>query len=152
MSLLPPSGEDEAAVFEQRIRWGDLQWSRWLCDVRQSFNISYLFTECVSLHKQAHFFFLYSKILRKEGPTAFLKGAGCRALVIAPLFGIAQVMYFVGIGEYIMDNSPLSLLSVWADGPVGLLCRGPPCVGGQTETGGSYLPSNYKDPRFVSSV
>uniref|UniRef100_A0A674MTJ2 Mitochondrial glutamate carrier 1 n=1 Tax=Takifugu rubripes TaxID=31033 RepID=A0A674MTJ2_TAKRU len=53
-----------------------------------------------------------TKILRKEGPTAFLKGAGCRALVIAPLFGIAQVMYFVGIGEYIMDNSPLSLLSV----------------------------------------
>uniref|UniRef100_A0A672JNN6 Mitochondrial glutamate carrier 1 n=1 Tax=Salarias fasciatus TaxID=181472 RepID=A0A672JNN6_SALFA len=37
-----------------------------------------------------------SKILRKEGPSAFLKGAGCRALVIAPLFGIAQVMYFVG--------------------------------------------------------
>uniref|UniRef100_A0A8P4K8E4 Mitochondrial glutamate carrier 2 n=1 Tax=Dicentrarchus labrax TaxID=13489 RepID=A0A8P4K8E4_DICLA len=52
-----------------------------------------------------------SKIMRKEGPSAFLKGAGCRALVIAPLFGIAQVMYFVGIGEYILDNSPLSLLS-----------------------------------------
>ncbi|XP_028303208.1 solute carrier family 25 member 55a isoform X1 [Gouania willdenowi] len=51
-----------------------------------------------------------SKIMRKEGPSAFLKGAGCRALVIAPLFGIAQVMYFVGIGEYIVDNSPLSLL------------------------------------------
>ncbi|XP_051975204.1 mitochondrial glutamate carrier 1-like isoform X1 [Xyrauchen texanus] len=30
------------------------------------------------------------KILRNEGPTAFLKGAYCRALVIAPLFGIAQ--------------------------------------------------------------
>lgn len=57
-------------------------------------------------------FFLYSNILRKEGPSAFLKGAGCRALVIAPLFGIAQVMYFVGVGEYIMYNSPLSLLSV----------------------------------------
>lgn len=52
------------------------------------------------------------KILRNEGPSAFLKGAGCRALVIAPLFGIAQVMYFVGAGEFIMDNSPLSLLSV----------------------------------------
>uniref|UniRef100_A0A3Q1FBS1 Solute carrier family 25 member 55a n=1 Tax=Acanthochromis polyacanthus TaxID=80966 RepID=A0A3Q1FBS1_9TELE len=35
---------------------------------------------------------------RTEGPSAFLKGAGCRALVIAPLFGIAQVMYFVGVG------------------------------------------------------
>ncbi|XP_020796335.1 solute carrier family 25 member 55a [Boleophthalmus pectinirostris] len=51
-----------------------------------------------------------SKIMRKEGPSAFLKGAGCRALVIAPLFGIAQVMYFVGVGEYILDNSPLRLL------------------------------------------
>lgn len=56
---------------------------------------------------------LPSKILRKEGPSAFLKGAGCRALVIAPLFGIAQVMYFVGVGEYILENSPLSLLSAW---------------------------------------
>ncbi|XP_071398404.1 solute carrier family 25 member 55a isoform X2 [Centroberyx affinis] len=52
-----------------------------------------------------------SKIMRKEGPSAFLKGAGCRALVIAPLFGIVQVMYFVGVGEYILDNSPVSFLS-----------------------------------------
>ncbi|KAM9800284.1 solute carrier family 25 member 55a isoform X1 [Syngnathus typhle] len=52
-----------------------------------------------------------SKILHKEGASAFLKGAGCRALVIAPLFGIAQVMYFVGVGEYILDSSPLSVLS-----------------------------------------
>ncbi|XP_030585694.1 solute carrier family 25 member 55a [Archocentrus centrarchus] len=52
-----------------------------------------------------------SKIMQKEGPSAFLKGAGCRALVIAPLFGIAQVMYFVGVGEYILDNSPLRLLA-----------------------------------------
>ncbi|XP_063329575.1 solute carrier family 25 member 55a isoform X2 [Pelmatolapia mariae] len=51
-----------------------------------------------------------SKIMQKEGPSAFLKGAGCRALVIAPLFGIVQVMYFVGVGEYILDNSPLRLL------------------------------------------
>ena len=51
------------------------------------------------------------KILQKEGPSAFLKGAGCRALVIAPLFGIAQVMYFLGVGEYILENSPLSLMS-----------------------------------------
>ncbi|XP_053723826.1 solute carrier family 25 member 55a [Synchiropus splendidus] len=52
-----------------------------------------------------------SKILRKEGPSAFLKGAGCRALVIAPLFGIAQVMYFVGVGEYIVDSVSLNILS-----------------------------------------
>lgn len=66
-----------------------------------------------------------SKIMRKEGPSAFLKGAGCRALVIAPLFGIAQVMYFAGIGEYIMDSSPLRLLSAWALQLVGWLCTGP---------------------------
>uniref|UniRef100_A0A4X2KBL6 Mitochondrial glutamate carrier 1 n=1 Tax=Vombatus ursinus TaxID=29139 RepID=A0A4X2KBL6_VOMUR len=42
------------------------------------------------------------KILRHEGPSAFLKGAYCRALVIAPLFGIAQVVYFVGIGEALL--------------------------------------------------
>uniref|UniRef100_A0A8D3E1Q1 Mitochondrial glutamate carrier 1 n=1 Tax=Scophthalmus maximus TaxID=52904 RepID=A0A8D3E1Q1_SCOMX len=44
------------------------------------------------------------KILTKEGPGAFLKGASCRALVIAPLFGIAQVMYFVGVGEFLKRN------------------------------------------------
>ncbi|XP_022531408.1 solute carrier family 25 member 55a isoform X2 [Astyanax mexicanus] len=52
-----------------------------------------------------------SKIMKKEGPSAFLKGAGCRALVIAPLFGIAQVMYFVGVGEFILGQSPFNLLS-----------------------------------------
>jgi hypothetical protein len=31
------------------------------------------------------------KIFKNEGPTAFLKGALCRMIVIAPLFGIAQV-------------------------------------------------------------
>ncbi|KAM8914929.1 solute carrier family 25 member 55a [Spinachia spinachia] len=51
-----------------------------------------------------------SKIMRKEGPSAFLKGAGCRALVIAPLFGIAQVMYSAGVGEFLLDNSPLNPL------------------------------------------
>ncbi|XP_019959189.1 mitochondrial glutamate carrier 1 [Paralichthys olivaceus] len=39
------------------------------------------------------------RILRREGPAAFLKGATCRALVIAPLFGIAQGVYFLGVGE-----------------------------------------------------
>ncbi|XP_073506513.1 mitochondrial glutamate carrier 2 [Phyllobates terribilis] len=42
------------------------------------------------------------KIWRNEGPAAFMKGAWCRALVIAPLFGIAQVVYFIGIGEYVL--------------------------------------------------
>ncbi|KAM6946127.1 mitochondrial glutamate carrier 1 [Aplochiton taeniatus] len=39
------------------------------------------------------------RILKREGPAAFLKGAACRALVIAPLFGIAQGVYFLGVGE-----------------------------------------------------
>ncbi|KAL1790294.1 mitochondrial glutamate carrier 2 [Sigmodon hispidus] len=42
------------------------------------------------------------KIWKQEGATAFMKGAGCRALVIAPLFGIAQGVYFIGIGERIL--------------------------------------------------
>uniref|UniRef100_A0A8C4H3X0 Mitochondrial glutamate carrier 2 n=1 Tax=Dicentrarchus labrax TaxID=13489 RepID=A0A8C4H3X0_DICLA len=42
------------------------------------------------------------RILRREGPAAFLKGATCRALVIAPLFGIAQVVYFLGVGEAVL--------------------------------------------------
>uniref|UniRef100_A0A8D0G8Q8 Solute carrier family 25 member 22 n=1 Tax=Sphenodon punctatus TaxID=8508 RepID=A0A8D0G8Q8_SPHPU len=45
-------------------------------------------------------------IWRKEGPMAFLKGAYCRALVIAPLFGIAQVIYFIGIAEFLLDMLP----------------------------------------------
>ncbi|XP_025964033.1 mitochondrial glutamate carrier 1 [Dromaius novaehollandiae] len=46
------------------------------------------------------------KIWQKEGPTAFFKGAYCRALVIAPLFGIAQVVYFIGIAEFLLDLLP----------------------------------------------
>jgi len=41
--------------------------------------------------------------MRREGPATFLKGATCRALVIAPLFGIAQGVYFLGVGEMILD-------------------------------------------------
>ncbi|GCB70422.1 hypothetical protein scyTo_0008575 [Scyliorhinus torazame] len=43
------------------------------------------------------------KIWRNEGARAFLKGAYCRALVIAPLFGIAQVVYFLGIAETMFE-------------------------------------------------
>ncbi|XP_033908168.2 mitochondrial glutamate carrier 1-like isoform X1 [Acipenser ruthenus] len=51
------------------------------------------------------------KVLRKEGPSAFLKGAGCRALVMAPLFGIVQVVYFVGVGEHVLSYSPYNVIS-----------------------------------------
>ncbi|KAM7002902.1 LOW QUALITY PROTEIN: mitochondrial glutamate carrier 1 [Tautogolabrus adspersus] len=42
------------------------------------------------------------RIMAREGPSAFLKGATCRALVIAPLFGIAQGVYFLGVGEAVL--------------------------------------------------
>ncbi|XP_019620982.1 PREDICTED: mitochondrial glutamate carrier 1-like isoform X2 [Branchiostoma belcheri] len=42
------------------------------------------------------------KIWVAEGPSAFMKGAWCRVLVIAPLFGIAQMVYYFGVGEYIL--------------------------------------------------
>lgn len=42
------------------------------------------------------------RIMNREGPSAFLKGAACRALVIAPLFGIAQGVYFLGVGEAVL--------------------------------------------------
>lgn len=42
------------------------------------------------------------RIMKREGPSAFLKGATCRALVIAPLFGIAQGIYFLGVGEAVL--------------------------------------------------
>ena len=43
-----------------------------------------------------------TSMMKNEGITAFFKGATCRALVIAPLFGIAQGVYYIGVGEYIL--------------------------------------------------
>uniref|UniRef100_A0A915I0H1 BOS complex subunit TMEM147 n=1 Tax=Romanomermis culicivorax TaxID=13658 RepID=A0A915I0H1_ROMCU len=40
-----------------------------------------------------------STILKNEGLTAFFKGAVCRMAVVAPLFGIAQMVYFLGVAE-----------------------------------------------------
>jgi len=44
----------------------------------------------------------FRKIYVNEGLTAFYKGALCRMIVIAPLFGIAQTVYYFGIAEYLM--------------------------------------------------
>ncbi|XP_050048725.1 mitochondrial glutamate carrier 1-like [Dermacentor andersoni] len=44
----------------------------------------------------------FVRILREEGVRAFFKGAGCRVIVIAPLFGIAQTVYFLGVAEYLL--------------------------------------------------
>jgi len=46
----------------------------------------------------------FRKILRTEGPSAFLRGALCRMIVIAPLFGIAQMVYFIGIAEFLLGR------------------------------------------------
>uniref|UniRef100_A0A2A4JG98 Mitochondrial glutamate carrier 2 n=1 Tax=Heliothis virescens TaxID=7102 RepID=A0A2A4JG98_HELVI len=40
--------------------------------------------------------------MRHEGPTAFFKGGACRMIVIAPLFGIAQTVYYLGVAEYLL--------------------------------------------------
>ncbi|GAB1603017.1 mitochondrial glutamate carrier 1-like isoform X1 [Argonauta hians] len=44
----------------------------------------------------------FRKIISHEGPKAFLKGAMCRILVIAPLFGIAQTVYYLGVAELLL--------------------------------------------------
>ncbi|XP_042901670.1 mitochondrial glutamate carrier 1 isoform X2 [Parasteatoda tepidariorum] len=46
----------------------------------------------------------FGKILKNEGPQAFFKGAGCRMIVIAPLFGIAQTVYYLGVAEYLLGK------------------------------------------------
>lgn len=48
------------------------------------------------------FMFIFSKIFKYEGPAAFFKGCACRILVIAPLFGIAQTVYYLGVGEKLL--------------------------------------------------
>ncbi|XP_060880522.1 mitochondrial glutamate carrier 1-like [Metopolophium dirhodum] len=44
----------------------------------------------------------FTKTLRNEGPLAFFRGGACRMIVIAPLFGIAQTVYYLGVAERIM--------------------------------------------------
>jgi len=44
----------------------------------------------------------FIQILRTEGPRALFKGAACRMMVMAPLFGIAQMVYFIGVAEYFL--------------------------------------------------
>ncbi|CAD6188722.1 unnamed protein product [Caenorhabditis auriculariae] len=44
----------------------------------------------------------FVQILKKEGPRAFFKGAACRMMVMAPLFGIAQTVYYIGVAEKIL--------------------------------------------------
>lgn len=49
----------------------------------------------------------FRKVMVNEGPKAFFKGAFCRILVIAPLFGIAQTVYYLGVAEYLLGMKRL---------------------------------------------
>jgi hypothetical protein len=51
------------------------------------------------------------KILKEEGSTAFYKGSLLRVMVIAPLFGIAQMVYYLGIAEAMMGLKPIGSVS-----------------------------------------
>ncbi|XP_066999034.2 mitochondrial glutamate carrier 1 isoform X2 [Anabrus simplex] len=42
------------------------------------------------------------KTFKNEGVTAFFKGGACRMIVIAPLFGIAQMVYYLGVAEFLL--------------------------------------------------
>lgn len=42
------------------------------------------------------------KTYKNDGIKAFFRGSVPRMIVIAPLFGIAQMVYFIGIGEKIL--------------------------------------------------
>lgn len=44
----------------------------------------------------------FLRIVSEEGPRALFKGAVCRMMVVAPLFGIAQTVYFIGVAEYLL--------------------------------------------------
>ncbi|CAF0884737.1 unnamed protein product [Didymodactylos carnosus] len=47
------------------------------------------------------------KMFRQEGASAFFKGSLLRVMVIAPLFGIAQMVYYLGIAETLLGLKPL---------------------------------------------
>lgn len=47
-------------------------------------------------------FHAFYRILADEGVKALFKGAICRMMVMAPLFGIAQTVYYVGSAEKIL--------------------------------------------------
>jgi len=47
----------------------------------------------------------FVSLLKNEGPTVFFRGAACRMIVIAPLFGIAQMVYFFGVGEALLGTN-----------------------------------------------
>ena len=47
-------------------------------------------------------FFFERKIFKNESKATFFKGSIARVCVIAPLFGIAQMFYYLGVAEYML--------------------------------------------------
>ncbi|KAL3125089.1 hypothetical protein niasHT_000361 [Heterodera trifolii] len=60
----------------------------------------------------------FVKILRHEGPKTFFNGAACRMMVMAPLFGIAQMVYFFGMAEYSLGTKKSQHLAAGLSGSV----------------------------------
>ncbi|VDM26139.1 unnamed protein product [Hydatigera taeniaeformis] len=44
----------------------------------------------------------FYRTFQREGLRALFKGAGCRVMVMAPLFGIAQTVYYLGVAEFLL--------------------------------------------------
>jgi len=44
----------------------------------------------------------FLKIVKTESPRALFQGSGARVVVMAPLFGIAQMFYYLGVAEYLL--------------------------------------------------
>lgn len=49
----------------------------------------------------------FVKIVKNESPAALFKGAVARVCVVAPLFGIAQMFYYLGVAESLLGYKPL---------------------------------------------
>ena len=46
----------------------------------------------------------FYRIWKSEGVKAFFKGTGCRVIIIGPLFGITQMVYFLNIADKILGT------------------------------------------------
>jgi solute carrier family 25 (mitochondrial glutamate transporter), member 18/22 len=46
------------------------------------------------------------EIVKNESATALFKGSIARVCVVAPMFGIAQMVYFLGVAESILGLKP----------------------------------------------
>ena len=71
----------------------------------QSFHFNLNFQKLNS--KEFNFLNFKRKIIKQESPAALFKGSVARVCVVAPLFGIAQMFYYLGVAEALMGLKPL---------------------------------------------